>query len=373
MRLSVLQENLRRGIATVMPAVAGKSTLPVLANILLSTDGGRLKLSATNLDMGIVAHVGAKVEMEGAITLPAKLLSDMIGGLPNEVVSLDLDTKTQSVEITCGSVKTLIKGIEADEFPLIPSVTGDPLFSLSADEWKAMIDQVVYAAADNNNQPVLAGVSLDIRGGVATFAACTQHRLARYSITIPNNPDDMSLIIPKQAFVALRKLLGESEVSLTLSGTQVVFMSEAVQVTSRTIEGRYPDVDRIIPTTYGTRLVLPTADLRAAVKLAGYVASAGANIVVFKVVEISEADVGNGKLALWANANEIGAHNATIDCLAFGKETSIKLNYMLALEVLAAISTDQVAIELQAPQHPAVFKPVGEDNALHIIMPISGR
>ncbi len=148
MKVSCLQENLKRGVATVSHAVAAKSTLPVLANILFATDGGRLRLQATNLEIAITLHIGAKVEEEGAVTVPAKLLQDVITNLPNDAITLTLDERTQTVNLRCARSEANIKGIEADEFPAIPRVTADtPTVRIDPAQLRAAINQVAFAAA----------------------------------------------------------------------------------------------------------------------------------------------------------------------------------------------------------------------------------
>jgi len=142
MHLTCLQEQLKRGLATVSHTVAGKSTLPILANVLLATDGGRLKLAATNLELGITHWIGAQVQMEGAITVPAKLLADVVGSLPADTVTLTLDGRTQTLKVACGRFTSTIKGIQADEFPVIPSITDQaPVTSVSSDVLREVINQ----------------------------------------------------------------------------------------------------------------------------------------------------------------------------------------------------------------------------------------
>ncbi|HRC77549.1 MAG TPA: DNA polymerase III subunit beta, partial [Kouleothrix sp.] len=169
MKLSCLQENLKRGLAIVGHAVAGKSTLPVLSNILLASDDGRLKLAATNLEIGITCWIGAKIEDEGAVTVPAKLLSDVVSGLPNDKISLVLDQRTQTVGLKCARYEASIKGIEADEFPVIPTISdAEPTASFPPALLREAIDQVAFAAASDDTRPVLAGVLMRLRGKAAT-------------------------------------------------------------------------------------------------------------------------------------------------------------------------------------------------------------
>jgi DNA polymerase-3 subunit beta len=148
MKLEVIQESIKKALAVVMPAVAGKSTLPVLSHIQLTADDSGLWLAATNLEVGIKTHIGARVEQHGAVCLPAKLLSDLIGGLPNVPISMALDERTQTITIKAGKYKTEIKGLDSDEFPVLVTTGGDPLFSLAGSDWHAIADQVATRAAE---------------------------------------------------------------------------------------------------------------------------------------------------------------------------------------------------------------------------------
>ena len=165
MKVSCLQENLAKGLAIVGRAVATRSTLPVLSNILLSTDGSRLKLSATNLEVGINCWIGAKVEQEGATTVPARLLADFINSLPPERIDLDLITRTQTLNLKSGRFEANIKGIDAQEFPLILIPEEDSRLTIKPDVLRQMIDQVAFAAATDESRPVLTGVLADVSEG----------------------------------------------------------------------------------------------------------------------------------------------------------------------------------------------------------------
>ncbi len=165
MQLTILQENFKRGLAVVGRAIPPKGSLPVLSNVLLNTEDGMLKLAGTNLAIGIICSIGAKVEQDGAITIPAKLLSEVVGNLPNEPITLSLDEKTQTLKLICGRFQTEIKGIEADEFPTIPIVQGQqPLVTLPGATLKEAIEQVSIAAATEDTRPVLAGICLRLSG-----------------------------------------------------------------------------------------------------------------------------------------------------------------------------------------------------------------
>jgi DNA polymerase III subunit beta len=376
MKLSCLQENLKRGLATVSHAVASKSTLPVLANVLLATDNGRLKLAATNLEVGITCWIGAQVAEEGASTIPAKLLSDVVGGLPNDKVTLTLDARTQSMNLACARFTNNIKGIEADEFPPIPTVAErDPVITLPADMLREAIDQVAFAAAGDDSRPVLAGVLIRLRGNEAVFAAADGFRLAKRIITLPEPvATSQELIVPARALSELARIIGDAEsvaLSVTPEGNQVLFHTESTDLVSRLIDGKFPDFERIIPTDHTTRAVLETQELTKAVKLASFFANASQNIV--KITVEPGGDMGPGKLVISANAAEVGDNTGELDGMVQGEGGQIALNVKYLAEALNAMKTAQVVLETQTPQSPGVLKPVGQEGYVHIVMPMTIR
>ncbi|HEU4328587.1 MAG TPA: DNA polymerase III subunit beta [Roseiflexaceae bacterium] len=377
MKLSCLQENLKRGLAIVGHAVAGKSTLPVLSNILIATDEGRLKLAATNLEIGITCWIGAKVEEEGAITVPAKLLSDVVGGLPNDRIVLGLDARTQTVHLQCARNEANIKGIEADEFPVIPTVSGrGPTVLFPPDLLREAIEQVAFAAASDDTRPVLAGVLLRLRGNTATLAAADGFRLSVRTVNLPEPvAEALDVIVPARALQELARTLGDVEgnveITITPNGGQILFHTEQMDLVSRLIEGKFPDFERIIPASFSTRTVLDTQELAKAVKLASYFANASANIV--KLTMESGGDLGPGRLTISANAAEVGDQKSALDGMVHGEGGQIALNVKFLAEALQSFKTPQIALETQTPQSPGVFKPIGTEGFVHIVMPMTVR
>ncbi|MEI8167152.1 MAG: DNA polymerase III subunit beta [Chloroflexales bacterium] len=377
MKLTCLQENLKRGLATVSHAVAGKSTLPVLANVLLATDGGRLKLAATNLEVGITHWIGAQVQEEGAITVPAKLLADVVGGLPNDRVTITLDARTQTIKVECGRFTSNIKGIEADEFPTIPTIADkQPAAVLQPDVLREAIGQVAFAAAADDTRPVLAGVLVRMRENRLFMAAADGFRAATRIVTLPEPVSQQAeFIVPARALEELARIAGEAQgtISITLApgGSQVLFHTETTELVSRLIDGKFPDVERIIPQQYLTRTILDTAELAKAVKLASYFAAASQNVI--KLTMEPGGELGPGKLVISANAAEVGDNTGEIDGMIHGEGGQIALNVKYLSELLSSVKSAQIALETQSAQSPGVFKPVGQDSYVHIIMPMSIR
>ena len=377
MKVSCLQENLHKGLQTVSKAVANKTTLPVLNNILISTDGGRLKLTATNLEVGITNWIGCQVEEEGAITVPAKLLVDFVSSLPNEHVKMALDERTRTLHLKCARFEANIKGIAAEEFPIIPEVTEKPVARIPAPLLKEMVGQVAFAASGDDSRPQLAGVFIQIDGRELIMAAADGFRLSR-RVTHLDTPVDsvLKLIVPARSMTELARVLPDLEdeqaepVSLVLTPgrNQVLFRHDNLEVTSRLVEGNYVDINRVIPADWGTRTVISTAELLKAVRMASIFAKDSANIVRVQVEP--GADLTPGVITVSANAAEVGDNISQLDCVVDGEAGQVALNGRFLIDVLGVIKTSQVAIETKTYQSPAVLKPVGEDEYLHVIMPM---
>lgn len=377
MKLTCLQENLKRGLATVSHAVAGKSTLPILANVLLATDGGRLKLAATNLEIGITHWIGAQVQDEGAITVPARLLADVVGGLPNDRVTLTLDARTQTLRVECGRFVNNIKGADADDFPTIPSIADrEATTSLPADVLRQAIEQVAFAAATDESRPVLVGVLMRLREQTMFMAAADGFRLATRQVPLAEPVSKaVEFIVPARALLELARIAGETEgdvgMIVTPGGGQVLFHTPTTEFVSSLIDGKFPDIERVIPQQYATRVVVDTAELAKAVKLASYFATASQNAI--KLTMEPGGELGPGRLVISANAADVGDNRGELDCTVQGAGGQIALNVRYLSDLLGVVKTAQLAIETQSPQSPGVFKPVGQDGYLHIIMPMSIR
>jgi DNA polymerase III subunit beta len=377
MKVSCLQENLHKGLQTVSKAVANKTTLPVLNNILISTDGGRLKLTATNLEVGITNWIGCQVEEEGAITVPAKLLVDFVSSLPNEAVKMSLDERTRTLHLKCARFEANIKGIAAEEFPIIPEVTEKPVARIPAPLLKEMVGQVAFAASADDSRPQLAGVFVQIEGREMMMAAADGFRLSKRTTNLDAPVESvLKLIIPARSMVELARVLPDADgeqaepVSLVLTPgrNQVLFRHENLEVTSRLVEGNYVDINRVIPADWAARTVVNTADLLKAVRMASIFAKDSANIVRVQVEP--GADMTPGVATVSANAAEVGDNVSQLDCMVDGEGGQVALNGKFLIDVLSVIKTSQVALETKTYQSPAVFKPVGEDEFLHVIMPM---
>ena len=374
MKVSCLQENLAKGLSIVSRAVASRSTLPVLGNILLATDQGRLKLAATNLELAVTNWIGAKVEVDGAITVPARILIDFVNSMPPERIDMELNVRTQTLHVKCARYDANIKGIDATEFPIIPTISENNKVALEPDTFREMIEQVTIAAATDESWPVLTGVIAKFDKVQVTLAAADGFRLSvRHAMLTAPVEQPFSAIIPAKALQEVGRVSGDQEdpieMAVTENKTQVLFRLTNIEIVSQLIDGAFPDFTRIIPETHATRTVLNTAELQNAVKASSVFAREAMNTVR---VQIAPAGAGpaTGKMTLTANSAESGDNVGEIDATVDGEPVEIAFNARYLADVLNVLHTPQVALETTSAASPGVIKPVGRDDFTHVIMPM---
>ena len=373
MKVSCLQENLAKGLSIVGRAVATRSTLPVLSNVMLATDGARLKLSATNLEIGIVCWIGAKVEEDGSITVPARLLTDFVNSLPPERIDMELTVRTQTLNLKCARFEANIKGIDAQEFPLIPTAGEDSRISLDPSMLRQMIDQVVFAAATDESRPILTGVLAKFQGEQLTLAAADGFRLSVRTAHLPDPVSEpVTVIVPARALAELSRISGEQEqpieVTITPARNQALFHMTNVDLVSQLIEGNFPDYNQIIPKGYSTRTVISTNDFLKAAKTANIFARDAANIVRLEITPGGE--LAPGHLTMADTSAEVGDNVGEIDAVIEGEEMEIAFNAKYLIEILSVVDAAQVALETTTASSPGVIKPVGSEDFTHVIMPM---
>lgn len=373
MKISCLQENLAKGLNIVSRAVSTRSTLPVLANILLETDNGRLKLSATNLEIVVTAWIGAKVEEEGAVTIPARTLIDLIGQLPQEQVDLMLNEQTQTLHITCARTESNIRGIDAQEFPLVPQPDKTNRIRIEPDVLKQVINQVVLAAATDDTRPTLTGISTRIEGNQLLMVATDGFRLSMRSAQIAAVVEDpINIIIPARALNELARILPDQTDAVYMSmpegRNQIVFDMDNVVLVSQLINETFPDYTPIIPKSLNTRTVLGTAEFHKACRTAEIFARESSHTARVQIHPGDEIMPGHAVIA--ATSTETGDNVAQIDASVDGDSIEIAFNVKYMTDVLNVIDTPQVALETTTAMEPGVIKPVGDTDFVHIIMPM---
>jgi len=369
-KVSCLQENLTRGLAIVGRGVSTRGTLPILGNVLLKTDGGRLKLTATNLEIGVNCWVPAKVEDEGAITVPAKLFSDFVNSLPPGPIEISLNVRTKTVHLRSETTEANVKGLDAEEFPIIPAIPDRPTTRMAQGVLRRMIGEVAFVAATDDSRPVLTGVLTTFSGDEVTMAAADPYRLSvRKASLLETVTPAVEIIIPAKSLFEVARILDDTDktvdILVTPNGSQVIFHTDEADLVSRIIEGQFPNYRQVIPSSHATTVTVSRDELLAATKLASYFARDAANIVRFQVDPSIDTP-----LIVSATAAEVGDNTSRVGATVEGQPTAIAFNSRFVADALSSLSASEVVLELGGPLAPGVLKIVGDDSYLHVVMPL---
>ena len=375
MKLSCLQENLSRGLAIVSRAVTTRAALPITQNVLISTDQSMLKLSATNLEIAITTWVGAMIEEEGSITVPARLLTEFVNSLGGDRIDLELSENGGSLQLTCGRAEAKINGADANEFPPVPTVDDGMSVSMDPGVLKTAISRVAFAAATEESRPVLTGVELKLANDKFSLAAADGFRLAVQHGSLANPVEsDVIVIIPARTLNEIARLIGDQsdpvEIMMTPSKGQIMFRTQTVEVVSQLLQGQFPNYEQLIPQTYETRAIFDLPDLLRATRTAGIFARDGSNIVRMQVTPAPDQEF-PGKVIISASSDEVGNNQDEVDAEVLeGGESKIAFNSRYLQDALAVLERGKVVMETTTPSAPGVFKPIDSDDYIHVVMPM---
>ncbi|HLA65545.1 MAG TPA: DNA polymerase III subunit beta [Candidatus Saccharimonadales bacterium] len=370
MNVSVMQENLARGLGIVGRAVSSRATLPVLANVLLKTENSGLKLTATNLEIGINCWVPGKVAEEGEITVPAKLLADLVSSLPNQRIDLQFSAKDRTLKVTSGGSRSSIKGIEADEFPVVAAIGDTPATSADSRALRDALAEVVFAAASDESRPILTGVLTRLAGETMTLAAADNYRIAVRTLALAKAvTPEMTIVVPARSYAELMRILPDAEesteITVTPNKSQVLFHVAGIDLVSRLIEGQFPNYEPVIPTAHTSRAVIDREAFLAGARRASIFARDSANIVKIEL----GGEAGDG-VAITAHAADVGDEADALEATLEGQSTSIAFNARYLVDVLTNLGAEEAALELSGPLAPGVIRGIGKDDYVHVIMPV---
>ncbi len=384
MKLSCLQENLARGLGVVGRAVATRSTLPITQNVLLSSHQGMLRLSATNLEIAITTWIGAMIEEEGAITVPHRLVADLVNSLPADRIDLDLrgpDAEESSssggasvLHISCGRSRTHINGASADDFPPIPEVESGVATNIDPSMLRQGIGLVAFSAASDESRPVLTGVELKLEESNVVMAAADGFRLAVYTGQLSEPvADALKVIVPARTMQEIQRLASEQsapvQVTLSPEKGQVMFKLEHVEVVSQLLQGTFPNYDQLIPERYETRAVMELDDLKRATQSAAVFARDGSNIVRLEMTPQESGE--GGQLKVSARSEEVGDNSDELDIDQLeGEDAKIAFNARYLIDVVNVLGRGKVALEVTNSSSPGVFRPADSDRYVHVVMPM---
>ena len=363
MKLQVTQENLNRALSSVARVANSRGTLPILANVLIKVSNNRLSLSATNLDIAITHFIGAKVSEEGSITVPARLMQDFVSSLPGGVIELDLqDTK---LHVTTDQYQSVVNGIVADDFPVMPAISDadGKSWKIKGAAFKKALQQVAFAASSDETRPVLTAVLLQTHDGNLYMAATDSYRLAEKQIG--SNDQEIQILVPASAMHDLLRVLGDNddEITITYDDQQALFQANDVELVTRLIDGKYPDYKKLIPVTFATKATLKRADLINVTKVSSLFARESAGSVTIEIDEKA------GELSIRSVASQLGENTAKATAKATGSG-SITLNSRYLLDALSVMSGDEVTFGFNGKLEATLIHDPASPDYKHVIMPL---
>jgi DNA polymerase-3 subunit beta len=361
MKLQVTQENLNRALGSVARVANSRGTLPILSNVLVKTSNNRLSLSATNLDIAITHYIGAKVTAEGSITVPARLMQDFVSSLPGGVIELELDgTK---LHVTTDQYQSVVNGIMADDFPVMPAIANGKSWTLSSAILKKALQQVVFAASSDETRPVLTGILIHTLDQMLYMAATDSYRLAEKQLG--SNKEAVQLLVPASAMQDLLRVLGDGdeEVSVTHDDLQILFKVGDVELVTRLVEGKYPDYRKLIPEKFATEVTLKRSDFLNVTKVSSLFARESAGSVTIEVNEAAQ------QLSIRSVASQLGENTATATGKVMGSG-SITLNSRYLLDGLNALGSDEAQFGFNGKLEAFLLRDPKNASYVHIIMPL---
>ena len=369
MKLICLQENFKNGLNMVQNITGKNLTLPILNNILLNTDRKQLRLSTTDLEMAITTQISCKIEKEGSITIPAKILVNFINNFPNK--KIEITVKNNIINLKCENYKSSIKGLDGKDFPIIPKIKTEPILEINAPEFKRALEQVINFVSVSDIRPEISGVLFDFNNEKRIkFVATDSFRLGEKIIEIKGNKikksEIGSVIIPHKTIQELIRIISDQEeemLQVSIENNQILFKLSGTQIISRLIEGNYPNYQQLISKQFDTSATIQKEELIKAVKIGGYFSSK-INDIRFKV------DSKKSRIEIFSQDIELGENSSEIECEIKGKDLEIIFNHRYLLDGLSNIDTEKIIMGFNGEISPGILKPEGKDDFTYIIMPI---
>ncbi len=368
MKARVLQEDLLKGLLSASRFVATRNPLPVLSNILLVAEKGKLKIAATNLETGISLQIGAKIEEEGSLTVPAKIIVELVSNLP--AGQTELETEEGILTIKSGTFSARVAGIDAREFPPVPEKIEKKSLTFPLEMLKKIHNRVVYAAANDETRPVLTGVLFMFSGKDLSCVATDGFRLSLQQVEYPGkSTEETKIIVPAKLIEEVTKVLGantEVDVAVLDKEKQLIFTDGSTTLTGRLLEGDYPPYERIIPKKHVYKAIIDKDELVRAIKASAVFARESASIVRFKITEVG--------IDVFAESQQYGSEHINVEAktegLSEGDSTEVAFNYKYVLDFLSSVEKAGVTLETEGPTSPGVFRSAKDGSYLHLIMPV---
>ncbi|MCL5439142.1 MAG: DNA polymerase III subunit beta [Patescibacteria group bacterium] len=365
MKLTILSENLQKNTSLINRIVSQRSQLPILLNILLKTEKGKLQINATDLEIGMQTDISASIEKEGSVTVPAKTFLELIGSLPVEKIVIQ--AKDGKLEVISKSTRTVFQTTPTDEFPKLFEEKGEEIMGFKSEEIKKDLNMVIFASSQDTGRPALSGVLVKKEKNELFFIATDGYRLSLKRKPITGKVDEWEkpLLIPARILrevISVKQEGGEIKLFVSNKSNQILFYEQDTVLVGRLIDAEFPNYQKIIPSDFGTQVLFDREELLKAVKICSIFARDSANIIKLSFQK--------EKIVVSANSPSVGENTVEVEARLKGEENEIAFNARYLLDLLGNISEESMVFEMTGPLNPGVFKIQGDNTFLHIIMPI---
>ena len=361
MIITVNQKNLKRSLTLVERIVSKNLTLPVLQNIVLKTENGRLKISSTNLEIGMNSWIGAKIEEEGEIAVPAKVFSDFIDNIQDEKITIN--SKEHVISINSDSYKTKIIGFSTKDFPIIPRVKENSFIKIPSQEFLEILLTVIDSVSLSESRPELSGILINFSADKIEGAATDSFRLSEKVLNIKNSKPEQSIILPRVTAQELIRILpGLENISISISDNQIFFVSEDLEIVSRLIDGSYPDYKKVIPERRISRVLVKKEEIEKSVRLAGVFSSHISDIKIngeSEGLRIAAKNTDKGEASSWISS-----------AIVKDEPFEVMVNYRYLMDGLKIIPTENIVLEFTGEGNPLIIRPEERKDITYLIMPL---
>jgi len=371
MKIEILKENLKIGLTTIERIVGRNLSLPILNNVLLDTDDNFLKLISTDLEVAITFWILVKILKTGKVAVPAKFLSAFVASLPNEKITIE--KKEQNLYIECGNFKTHIQGYNPEEFPIIPEFKNAEYLEIDGEKIRQGLAMVIDIASTAQTRPEISGVYFSFLKNTIKMVATDSFRLGEKNIFLKEPvKKEYSFILPQKSAREIMNILENKEgvVKIYFSPNQVLFefpMKEVahpqIQVTSRLIEGEYPNYQDIIPSKFKTQVTLKRDEFLSQIKTASLFSGKVNEVKISMNKEKQEVEV-------FAQSSDVGQHRSTFSAKIDGDGLEVSFNYKYVVDGLLNIKSSEIIFEISKEEGPCILRPVGDSSYIYVVMPI---
>ncbi|MDO8682053.1 MAG: DNA polymerase III subunit beta [Armatimonadota bacterium] len=357
------RKDLFEGVQTAGRAVSSRSSLPILGHLLIRSEEDRLRIAATDLEIGMECTVQSSVQEHGCLTAPARILTEVLSALPDADVAISVD-ESNVVNLKCGSSDYTILGLPAEDFPMLPEVKDDVSFKIEKAILREGIKKTIFAVSTEEARPQLTGILLILDGESIKLVSTDTHRLCVQDSPIITGQGEAHAIIPQRAMAELSRLLldEDGDVSINISPSQILFRVDDISMVSRLIEGQFPNYERVIPAEYDKTLTVPTMDFLQSMRRVAIVARENSNRAVLRTVD--------DKLVATAESGSVGKAYEEMEMVKEGEDVEIAFNAKYLLDMLSVMDTEAVEMRLTGSLSPGIMKGQGLEDYLYVVMPM---